>query len=158
MDDLDAFIDSVDAVDDTGEVTVSGVDSGNRNNVRAVRNSQHSKRSYRNRTSARNRAGGAELSREMYWERRNQPKYEKTDWAATTVQLPIGAPYSETKQIKHHIHRQTVERIRRARSSWQDKDDLLLSRFYKLNLAAFLFIQTSVRIFLCSELARHFIF
>jgi hypothetical protein len=28
---------------------------------------------------------------------------------------------------------------------------------YKLNLTAFLFIQTSVSIFVCSELARHFI-
>jgi hypothetical protein len=37
----------------------------------------------------------------------------------------IIAPHSETKQIKHHIHGQTVEQ----RSTWQDKNDLLLSRF-----------------------------
>jgi hypothetical protein len=34
------------------------------------------------------------ISREDYWER-NQPKYEKTDWASTTVQLPVVAPHSE---------------------------------------------------------------
>jgi hypothetical protein len=86
--------------------------------------------SYRTRNSPRSSrtTGHVEMSREDYWER-NQPKYEKTDWASTTVQLPVLAPHSETKQIKHHIHRQTVERIRSARSTWLDKNDLLLSRF-----------------------------
>jgi hypothetical protein len=141
--DDDAFINYVNAVDDPGEVTVSGVDSGNANNGRgserttrspsraftAMPSSASASNSYRHRTTQRsNRTGHVELTRESYWER-NQPKYEKTDWASTTVQLPIIAPHSEIKQIKHHIHHQTVEHIRSARSTWQDKNDLLLSRF-----------------------------
>jgi hypothetical protein len=141
MDDLDAFIDYVDAVDDTGEVTVSGVDSGNRNSGRRFqRQTRSTARAfaampssasslYRTRNSQRSgRTGHVEISREDYWEW-NQPKYETTDWASTMVQLPVVAPHSEMKQIKHHIHRQTVERIRSARSTWLDKNDLLLSRF-----------------------------
>jgi hypothetical protein len=141
MDEFDAFIDYVNAVDDPGEVTVSGVHSGNANNgrgsERATRSTARafaampasSSNSYRPRNTPRgNRTGHVELTRKAYWER-NQPKYEKTDWASTTVQLPIIVPHSETKQIKHHIHRQTVERIRSSRSTWQDKNDLLLSRF-----------------------------
>jgi hypothetical protein len=141
MDDLFAFIDYVDALDDTEEVTVSGVDSGNHNNGRrfelqtrstarafaAMPSSASS--SYRTRNAPRSSlTGHVEISREDYWERK-QPKYEKTDWASTTVQIPLVAPHSETKQIKHHIHRQTVERIRSMRSTWLDKNDLLLSRF-----------------------------
>jgi hypothetical protein len=138
MDDFDAFIDYVDTIDESGEVTVSGVDSGIRNQgKRADRQTRSTARAfaalpsptpYRPRTARRGSTAQVGISRESNWER-NQPKNEKTDWASTTVQLPIVAPFSETKQIKHHIHRQTVERIKNTRLLWQDKNDFLLSRF-----------------------------
>jgi hypothetical protein len=146
MDDLDAFIDYVDAVDDTGEVTVlSGVDSGNRNNGRRFEPQTRStgrafaampsssNLSYRTRNSPHSsRTGHVEISREDYWER-NQPKYEKTDvnhsaiasrsppFRNKTDQTPHSPPDSRKNQ-KRKIDlvgqkRPTLEQIHRARAT-----------------------------------------